>query len=203
MGTQDTPDTTLSNPYYQRLLKFLDETNKESDRGSALITGSLIDQMLAEILLAFFIDNKSSNDLIYAANAPLSSFYAKTELTFSLGIISAVERRDINFVRKIRNKFAHSFECSFEDNDISSWCSELKTGMRKLDELPKGHKSRADQPKARFSMVTTSIVSDLYNRAHYTKKKRRVELPDELKFLDQVMEKMAADQKVARQETED
>lgn len=44
-------------------------------------------------------------------------------------------------------------------------------------------------------MVTTSIVCDLYNRAHYTAKKKRMELPDELKFMDEVIEKMGRDQK--------
>ena len=44
--------------------------------------------------------------------------------------------------------------------------------MTALDELEEGHKSRVDEPKGRFNMVTTSLVSGLYNRAHYVRNHR-------------------------------
>lgn len=47
--------------------------------------------------------------------------------------------------------------------------------MSCLDALEKGHKSRVNDPKQRFVMVTTSLVSALYNRAHYVKKDRLTE----------------------------
>jgi hypothetical protein len=65
--------------------------------------------------------------------------------------------------------------CSFDDEKIRSWASALEVGMSDLDALEKGYKSRVDAPKQRFVMVTTSLVTSLYNRAHYVKRERLME----------------------------
>jgi hypothetical protein len=37
-----------------------------------------------------------------------------------------VIKNDLNVVRKVRNRFAHELNVSFEDEQIRSWCSELR-----------------------------------------------------------------------------
>ncbi len=162
----------LDDPFYERLHTFLNATKGETDRGRSLVAASLIEEMLEVVLRGFFLDTSATKKLFDDPNAPLSTFSAKASTSRALGLISHEEFSDIELVRKIRNAFAHSVMCSFDNDKIKSWASSLKIGMSSLDVLEKGHKSRVDDPKQRFGMVTTSLVTSLYNRAHYVKKER-------------------------------
>lgn len=162
----------LDDPFYERLRTFLSASNGETDRGRALVAASLIEEMLEEVLRAFLLEGAATKNLFDSSNAPLSTFSAKASASRALGLISIEEFRDVEFVRKIRNEFAHSVLCSFENQKIQDWAKALSVGMSILDSLDEGHESRVDNPKARFGMVTTSIVSSLYNRAHYVRKEK-------------------------------
>ncbi|PZX45670.1 mannitol repressor [Roseinatronobacter thiooxidans] len=162
----------LDDPFYERLHTFLNATKGETERGRALVAASLIEEMLEEVLRGFFLADSATKKLFDDPNAPLSTLSSKASASRALGLISAEEFRDIELVRKIRNAFAHSVMCSFDNDKIKSWASALKVGMSTLDALENGHKSRVDDPKQRFGMVTASLVSSLYNRAHYVKKER-------------------------------
>lgn len=161
-----------NDPYFRRLNTFLNTSNSESERGRVLVATSLIEEMLEEILRAHLLVDATTDHLFEGGNAPLGTFSAKASLSRSLCLITEDEFRDIDTLRKIRNKFAHSVLCSFEDQQIASWGKNLTVGMGYLDDLPPGDKSRVDDPSARFSMVATSLVSILYNRAHYVKDTR-------------------------------
>lgn len=166
----------ITDPYYDRLNLFLKSSNNETDRGRALVVASLIEEMLEEILRNFLLENKETKSLFEAANAPLGTFSAQSLLCRSLGLISKEEFKDIDIIRRIRNEFAHNVMCSFEQQKISDLAASLTFGMSYLDSLPKGHKSRVEEPKSRFGMVSTSLVTGLYNRAHYVRKMRLTEL---------------------------
>jgi len=163
---------SFEDPFYDRLRIFLESSNSETDRGRALVASSLIEEMLEEVIRAFLIDNSATKNLFDAANAPLSTLSAKASARRALGLISAAEFRDIDIVRKIRNAFAHSVLCSFEDQKIKDWACALKVGMTYLDALDNDHTARVADPKQRFGMVTTSLISSLYNRAHHVRKQK-------------------------------
>lgn len=163
---------TFDDPFYERLNTFLRVSNSETDRGRVLVAASLIEEMLDEVLRGFLLENAASKNLFDKPNAPFSTFSAKASASRALGLISSAEFRDIELVRKVRNAFAHSVMCSFDDNKIKDWAAALKVGMSSLANLEKGHKSKVDDPKQRFRMVTTSLVTSLYNRAHYVRKER-------------------------------
>lgn len=162
----------LDDPFYARLLTFLDASKNETDRGRALVSASLIEEMLEEILRSFLLENAAAKKLFDEANAPFSTLSAKASASRALGLITAEEFRDIELIRKVRNAFAHSVHCSFEDERIKDWAGALKLGMSALDALDKEDKSSVIDPKQRFGMVTVSLVSSLYNRAHYVKLER-------------------------------
>lgn len=164
--------TQMDDPFYARLRMFLDTTRNETDRGRALVTASLVEEMLEEILRGFLLENSATKRLFEAPNAPLSTFSAKAASSRALGLISDKEFRDIDLIRRIRNAFAHSVMCSFDDDHIKKWAASLKVGMSFLDALEKDDKARADDPKQRFGMASAALVTSLYNRAHYVKMDR-------------------------------
>lgn len=125
--------------------------------------------MLGEIIRAYLLDCDTTELLLEGGNAPIGTLSAKSKLSRSLSLISDEEYRDIGYLRKIRNRFAHNVLCTFADQQISDWAKNLRVGMGAVDELEVGHKSRVDNPASRFSMVATALVNILYNRAHYVR----------------------------------
>lgn len=107
---------------------FLREFQGESDRGCALLGAALLDEYLRQLLTAFMVDEPSeSNSLISGAYSPLSSFNARTQASFCLGLIGPGTKADLDIIRGIRNDFAHSLHgLSFDEDSISGRCKNLK-----------------------------------------------------------------------------
>ena len=104
------------------------ELIKESDRGAALIAVAFLDLLLALLIARRLINTETADKLLSFdnGNRPLSPFAVRTELVFALGWIGPETRKELDLLRKIRNKFAHSHNVQgFEDQQIKSWCNEL------------------------------------------------------------------------------
>jgi len=73
--------------FYDRLRLFLDACNAETDRGKALVSASVVEEMLAEILKAFLAEGAEIKRLLDAPNAPLSTLSSKALMCRSLRLI--------------------------------------------------------------------------------------------------------------------
>jgi hypothetical protein len=107
--------------------EFLKEFQGETDRGAALVGGALIDSRLKRILSSHFLDNKTSKQLLEGANAPLGLLSSRLGLCYSLGMITELEYRECNYIRKIRNEFAHQEHgLKFTDSPVRDFAKNLK-----------------------------------------------------------------------------
>jgi DNA-binding MltR family transcriptional regulator len=85
-------------------------------------------------LYSFLRDSKSAKILLDGFNAPIGQFSSKIHLCHALGLIEDDEYKQLEGLRKIRNKFAHSFEnIDFDTQQIK----DLINGN--LIELPQTH----------------------------------------------------------------
>tara|TARA_R110002096_G_scaffold264344_4_gene457871 strand:+ start:595 stop:1254 length:660 start_codon:yes stop_codon:yes gene_type:complete len=110
-------------PFYSA---FLSEFQEETDRGAALLSVSLFDEVLTKTLLVFLADEKETKELLIGSMSPLSSFAAKTKLCYSLGLLNDFEYREIDTIRKIRNEFAHKgLGLTFQNEKIIKLCRKL------------------------------------------------------------------------------
>lgn len=55
------------------LSKFLNELQKETDREASILAGSILDQMLKDILFDFLIDCQTMKDLLSGNNTPVGT----------------------------------------------------------------------------------------------------------------------------------
>ena len=80
-------------------------------------------------------DPKVVKDLLDSErHGPLSSFAAKAKVAYALALIDEQTKEDLDYIRKIRNEFAHSIkEISFQDNPIREYCNKLSTAKRNKD----------------------------------------------------------------------
>jgi len=110
------------------LNKFSEMLKNESDRGVVLISAELINNYLTSLFEKYLILNKDlRKDILEYSLAPLHTFSNKIKMAYSLGLIDKEKYKDLDYIRKIRNKFAHRiFDASFEDIEIIKWCKEIK-----------------------------------------------------------------------------
>jgi len=141
----------------------------ESDRGAALIAGSIAENALDQILIVRFVPmSPPQRDALFEYNAPLGTFSAKIKLAYAFGFIDKIIRDDFDRIREIRNVFAHSMiAVKFVDEVIRRTC----TGFSKI--LPDAVlTSSGDNPKYIYihTCVTLLAVANVamarFNRRH-------------------------------------
>lgn len=97
----------------------------ETDGAAALLAASFLENEMRERLKDFLVEDKSTEKL-FNTYRPLSTFSALTDICFALGLMTRTMRSDLNFVRKIRNHFAHHPKHQlFGDSPVSGWCREI------------------------------------------------------------------------------
>jgi DNA-binding MltR family transcriptional regulator len=106
---------------------------KESDRGCALMVSSFLDEALRDLLEQCLRGDGKLADNLFDGNGPLTTFSARINLAFGLGLISRNSTRDLHLLRAIRNEFGHVYEpINFETPSIGSRIRELETHTRPL-----------------------------------------------------------------------
>ncbi|ULM98798.1 transcriptional regulator [Peribacillus frigoritolerans] len=109
------------------LKEFDKEVANNSDRGIALICGSIIDEILKELLKEFFIENSKIDKELFGVNQTLGTFDAKYKIAYYLGLINEIEMKNIVLLQRIRNKFAHQIiGISFENEEIKNIAFNFK-----------------------------------------------------------------------------
>lgn len=133
-----------------RFDSILDSFFKETDRGCALVAAAFLDEKLLELLQARAIEVSKTEDLnrFFLYDGPLGAFSARIKAAHLYGFIGPKVYRDLEYVRKIRNAFAHDPEHrTFQDEQIREWCGQFQHYLL----------FKTDQPKLRFIMTTVSL----------------------------------------------
>jgi mannitol operon repressor len=154
-------------PHLAEFNSFLKELNKESDRGAALISIAMLDDLLKNIILAFLIDDKDTPKLLSGFNAPLGTFSARIITAFSLGLISEKEYKECNWLKIVRNQFAHNVHQNFSDQKVKDVCANLRFAATNIPGHP-------NLPRGQFLTSATALILGLTNRPYYVSQKRIV-----------------------------
>lgn len=154
-----------SHPHLKEFTAFLNELNRETERGAVLVSCALIDDLLRRIVLARLIDHKVAASLLEGAYAPLGSFATRIAAAFALGVISDHEFRECETLRKVRNIFAHRIHVSFADRKIKELCASLSMCAQDYGDV-------RVEARGRFTTSAVAVSLNLTNRPHYVAKKR-------------------------------
>ncbi|MFZ4215244.1 MltR family transcriptional regulator, partial [Pantoea endophytica] len=102
----------------------LNQLNKNlgnlDERGLVLSLAAFSEDSLGKILARFMLNNKASKELINGFNATLGTFSSRIKSCFSLGLIDEKQYKDLEILRKVRNRFSHSWESISLDDDVIS-----------------------------------------------------------------------------------
>lgn len=188
------------NEHLNYLKEFDKEVQNNSDRGLTLICGSIIDQLLNDVLKSFLIKKDSIDKNIFSTKQPLGTFDSKLKMSFYLGLITDAERSNIVYIQRIRNRFAHEItDISFSNQAIENICShfiipknsylpsKIPYPEKGTDYLPyvdlnpiKEDTSAKDRFIFTFKYLYTNLVNrtyvdDIGSREEYTKQDTAVE----------------------------
>lgn len=103
-------------PAFQSFEKFVDEFKNESDRAAVILGAAKLDTLLYQLLDRYFVPSPSGSDDLLDGDSPLSSFSAKINICYRLGLLSAEFTRALHIVRRIRNAFAHELSGAHLDS---------------------------------------------------------------------------------------
>jgi mannitol operon repressor len=149
-----------THPHPKDFAAFLEDFNKETERGAALAAAAFLDELLQRTLAAFLLSTETAFDLLEGFNAPLGTLSARIAAAHAMGLISEIERRECDLVRKIRNEFAHKVKMSFDDDRVKGLCSALTYSAK-----PNGDVTGST--RGRFTTAAVALIVNLTNRPHY------------------------------------
>ncbi|WP_172591519.1 hypothetical protein [Shewanella xiamenensis] len=110
---------SVFNRYYELI-------SNESDRGAVILSGSILDEGLKELLQKRLLDSTNKDDPLFNIYGPLGTFDSKIELSFRLGLIKGSIRNQLLKFKSIRNDFAHKIDSgSLSDNKNTSRLLEI------------------------------------------------------------------------------
>jgi DNA-binding MltR family transcriptional regulator len=101
--------------------------SRQTDAGNALVTAGLVEDELEKLLLTAGreLTNKHAKE-IFGAMGPLHGFSAKIEIAYMFEFIDKSVRDDLQIIKSIRNKFAHTTRfVFFESPHIDQECRRL------------------------------------------------------------------------------
>lgn len=182
---------STQNKHLEYLKEFDNEVENNSDRGIVLICGSIIDELLTDLLKSFLIEKENIDKNLFNTRQPLGEFDAKLKLSFYLGLITELDYSNIVYIQRIRNKFAHQvIGISFENNDIGNTCSVLKIPKNAYipEDIPYPEKETGKLPyvdlnpikqntlaKDRFIFTFRYLYKNLIHRTYLNEFERRKE----------------------------
>ena len=149
-------------------MRFTSALRDQSHLGAVLIIAAYIDDKLGRIIEAFLVEGRVRNDLFKGPQAPIGSFSSRINLAYAMALISEREFTSISAIRKIRNKFAHNIDASFEDQSIRSHLDALAWAV--------GNDSLGNSGAFFvFRMAAERIGTQLLNRVDHVQNARLVD----------------------------
>ena len=105
-------ENEYSKRQFIELKGFINDLLGENDRAAVILGTAKIDYLLYRILLKSLIPNPSGKDDLLDTDSPLSTFSARINMIYRLGLITKDFCRALHILRKIRNQFAHEYSKS-------------------------------------------------------------------------------------------
>jgi len=128
-------------PGMERAQAVYRELQKQTDRGAGIIGGALVEAELPRFIIAHLANSTKGTRGLFDHGRPLEAFGTQITVAYALGLVSNDVGHDLDRIREMRNKFAHSLwyvekgekqkghardVVTFEHERIKAWALSLK-----------------------------------------------------------------------------
>jgi len=132
---------------------FVEGIINEEDRATVILVAAKLDLILYQILQKHLIPVPGSKDELLENDGPLSTFSAKINMAYRLGLIDNSFSRSLHLIRKIRNNFAHEVEgCTLDSGAHRDRVRELIAPAKDLEFFKKNCDTLKENNK--FSLIS-------------------------------------------------
>jgi len=153
--------------------KHILELTGRNDRLVAVVCGALVERNLQGLLESVMPNGPGS---LFEPLLPLGSFSAKIKLAYSLNLINADIRRNADYIREIRNTFAHRIApTSFRTKEVAAVCRLLFVG-KEGNRIPKNMRGR-------YSLVAMETGAALTRKRYAAAGSPPASFPEKLTLL--------------------
>ena len=105
--------------------RFYEAITEENEVARVITSAAFLDECIASILQAHFIDGSTSDSLLRSEGA-LSAFLDRAKLAYVLGLIAKEVMQNLERVARIRNRFAHKYRTiTFDDPEVARITAEF------------------------------------------------------------------------------
>jgi hypothetical protein len=102
------------------------ESEKQTDRGVAIIGAAYVDLVLRETITARLLPDENLMRDLFENRGPLQDFGARIQVAYALRGCGRAAFEDLKIIKGIRNVFAHSAEAiDFNRQDVAKLCGNL------------------------------------------------------------------------------
>jgi hypothetical protein len=115
--------------HHDSLLAFhtlFNERGTVDERAIAIVGATFLDNILEHTLINFMVDDEKETSKLIGVDRAMGTFSSRVTTTYCLGLICKTVRDDLRTVGKIRNRFAHRLDASFDQEPIREWCLSLR-----------------------------------------------------------------------------
>ena len=110
--------------------RIVNEFKNESERHLVILGSAKLEDLLFNLLERRLLESPTNNDTLFRGTGALSTFSARSEMAYRLGLISKPFLDALNSIRKVRNEFAHQFDASLLEGGNEERISQLVSGIK-------------------------------------------------------------------------
>lgn len=152
----------------EAFLNFIKLLQEESDRGCVIVSAAMLDDILLQLLkrrLAPSLEKK--DELLEDGSAAFSTFSARIDLAYRVGLLRASTRSTFHLLRKTRNDFAHiSNPNTFDSPSVKSRVLEMfrlnEEIMDSFSEIMRGHEMQKFEKSSFLAVVGTRKAYEFF-----------------------------------------
>jgi hypothetical protein len=134
---------------FDQMDSHLREVTEGSDRVAVIVGSTLLDAVLEGMLRRYLRPLSASDDeALFMGNGPLGSFSSRIRIAHAMGLITDLQRKNLNYIREIRNAFAHGMlPLRFDTSEVAAVCALL------VPESPLAERPEWQSPRQRFLLT--------------------------------------------------
>jgi len=178
MGSSEGPPKPEPIEQHHEVARMLLE-QQESDRGCVIFCAAMLEDELESLLRANCL--KAANvvkkvvDPLFQGYAPLSTFSAKIQVSYALGLIPEHVYKPLNLIRKLRNDFAHeksavSFQSAKYRDQLREILGSSKASQDDDEKIPQMGRTTKKQfvERLAFCLCVVGLVSRIEVAKEFT-----------------------------------
>jgi len=140
-----------------------------SDRATAVMFGSFVEVALERLLASVMRSDLNSKDKrqLFEYEGAVGSFSSKTIMAYALKLIGSTTRSDLDWIRLLRNAFAHSrMPFDFGTPEVRAVCDQLKIVDFPESQIPYGYLNRISDGKLKGAPDITDPKTRFISTCH-------------------------------------